>query len=154
LHRQRGGEGAQLGNGTDIEVLPLRQLALQLRPLQHEAVGVGGLVGESGRQLVDGRIDGGLVFIEREIHQRGSRGSRSRSEAIRLSWISAAPEAMPATMARWWWASSSPSLPASASGRCSTTNSATARSALTVAKRAALASGPAMMPRLRLSMMS
>ena len=66
-----------------------------------KAVEVDGLGLKLRGQAVERTRQCGLVRREREIHQRGSLGRRSNSVAMRFNWISAAPEAMPATIARW-----------------------------------------------------
>ena len=69
---------------------------------------------------------------------------------LRLLWRAFDPRPLyPATMPRWWCICRKAEAPASASGTCSTTNSQTARSAMTVAKRAELDSGPTVMPSTR-----
>ena len=100
LDRHRRTQSAQFGNLGDVEVLTVLELPVQLAARQGEAARFGGFDLELRGELVDGLHQRTLVGGEPEIHQRGSRGSLSRSVAMRLSWISAAPEAMPATTAR------------------------------------------------------
>ena len=101
LHRERGREHAELRNLRDVPVTPVLDLAFECLAGQHEAMRVDRLVLEAEGQAIDGVGERGLVGSQLEVHQRGSRGSLRKSVAMMLSWISAAPEAMPATMPRW-----------------------------------------------------
>ena len=85
LDGHRRTDRAELGNLRDIEVLTLLQFLVELMPRQGEAAKLGGLGLELHGELVDGLGQRTLIGGEPEIHQRGSRGSLSRSVAIRLS---------------------------------------------------------------------
>src|SRR6266702_1087484 len=100
LHRHRCSDIAQLRDLGNVKVLTVLELLLQVAADERETMKLGGPGFKLGRQPVNCRHQCVLVSSEFEIHQRGSRGSPSSSLAIRLSWISAAPEAMPATIAR------------------------------------------------------
>jgi len=52
-------------------------------------------------RVIEAGQDAGLVVGQGELHRLFSPGSCSQRRAVRFSWISAAPEAMPAEMARW-----------------------------------------------------
>src|SRR5690606_241995 len=71
---------------------------------RHHRLGVGGQ-GQTIEHALDLVEHRGLVVGECELHGLvRSEGRSSQRRAMRLSWISAAPEAMPAAIARWWCA--------------------------------------------------
>ena len=96
-------ERAKLRDLSYVEVTTVFELPLQLVAGKREAVKLGGLELVPLRQFVDGRHQRLLIGGELEVHARGSRGSLSSSVAIRLScrFTQLAPEAIPATTARW-----------------------------------------------------
>src|SRR5688500_16943272 len=101
LDRQCGGHWTEARGGGEVEELGLNQLVLQRLAGQGEAPEVGRHPPKGNDQGFERRHQRGLIGGQSKVHQRGSRGSPNSSVAIRLSWISAAPEAMPATTARW-----------------------------------------------------
>ena len=102
LDHQRGGDSAKLGIISHFEKPGICQRSIER------------VVARKQRRIVDGgalpwpqhgieRIeDNALILGEGKIHQRGSLGSWRTSLAMMLSWISAAPAAIPATIPRWW----------------------------------------------------
>ena len=102
FHHQRRRHRAEFGHGHDIKEPALGQRRVQFIAGERKGRVVHRHRGEGARQTVQKVEDLDLVFVERKLHQRGSRGNCSTSLAMMLSWISAAPAAMPATIPRWW----------------------------------------------------
>ena len=91
---------AEFFHGLDIEKAILHQRGIKLGAFQCQSGIVQGGGCERPSQYLDEIEHLPLVFIEGKLHQRGSRGSSSTSLAMMLSWISAEPAAIPATIPR------------------------------------------------------
>ena len=100
LDHQRGADRAEVGIETDIEEAAFGEVAVQRLAAEGKARLMQRRAGIGPGQRVDRVENRDLVVGQGQVHQRGSRGSLSTSLAMMLSWISAAPAAMPATIPR------------------------------------------------------